>query len=71
MSSLRRRAVRAAPLVAFALLTSCGQRGPLTLPDSAQPIERLDPNRAAEGAPATVPAQEPDPQDDEQRENER
>jgi predicted small lipoprotein YifL len=30
-------------VVAFAAVAGCGQRGPLTLPDSARPIQRLDP----------------------------
>jgi predicted small lipoprotein YifL len=34
---------------AFAALGGCGQRGPLTLPDSARPIEPLDP--AAQPSP--------------------
>ncbi len=42
----------------LSLLVGCGQRGPLTLPDSAQPAQR-------QSAPATT-----EPQDDE-RENER
>jgi predicted small lipoprotein YifL len=49
----RVRVGRAAPLgalfVAFAALGGCGQRGPLTLPDSARPIEPLDP--AAQPSP--------------------
>ena len=49
-------------LLAAAALAGCGQRGPLVLPESAQPIEP---------APADAPtAPGSDPQDDE-RENER
>ena len=64
-----RRCRRFVLLAALGWLAGCGQRGPLTLPDSARPIERLDPN-------ATLPAgadgaKEPESQDDEQRENER
>ncbi len=36
-------------LIAFAALAGCGQRGPLTLPDSARPIEPLEP--AAQPSP--------------------
>jgi predicted small lipoprotein YifL len=56
-------------LAALAALGGCGQRGPLTLPDSARPIERLDP--AAEPAPPAS-ASDSEQQDDEERgENER
>jgi len=40
-------------LAALVGLLGCGQRGPLTLPDSARPIERLDP-AAQPGAPAAA-----------------
>jgi len=45
-------------LAAFGALLGCGQRGPLTLPGSAQPIKRLEPSQTAPAAPAppTVPA---------------
>lgn len=33
-------------LALAAAFASCGQRGPLTLPESARPIERLDPAAA-------------------------
>jgi predicted small lipoprotein YifL len=46
----------AALLAALALLAGCGQRGPLTLPDSARPIDRLDP---ASGAPTQPDAASP------------
>ena len=51
------RAAAAAALLVLAL-TGCGQRGPLTLPDSARPIERLDPS-ARRGAPAGTRGAEP------------
>ncbi len=47
-------------LAVFVALAGCGQRGPLTLPDSARPIERLDPAAqpgappAASGTPSSV-----------------
>jgi predicted small lipoprotein YifL len=52
------RAVRisfalAAAVAAFASLTSCGQRGPLTLSESQRPIQRLDKSGAA--APESPP----------------
>lgn len=52
----------AARSVAFALVVAagtpgCGQQGPLTLPESARPIERLE----------SPPAAEPEEQDDERR----
>jgi predicted small lipoprotein YifL len=50
----RARAAAAAALLALAL-AGCGQRGPLTLPGSAQPIQRLDPS--AQRAPAAPAAQ--------------
>jgi predicted small lipoprotein YifL len=52
----------AAVTVLAAALGGCGQRGPLALPESARPIERLP------QPPATT--SETDSQDDE-RENER
>jgi predicted small lipoprotein YifL len=70
----------AAALAAFALLAGCGQRGPLTLPESARPIQRLDPGAATQsppparapgaGAPTEPPSDgtlgaAPRPQDDE------
>ncbi len=41
-------------LAVFGALLGCGQRGPLTLPDSARPVERLDP-AAAPAEPAVAP----------------
>jgi predicted small lipoprotein YifL len=42
----------------------CGQRGPLTLPASARPVERLDPT-------AAPPAEEPaEPEEDEPADSE-
>jgi predicted small lipoprotein YifL len=84
--ALRSAGLGAALLAAFASIAACGQRGPLTLPDSARPIERLDPNAqpAGPGAPngaaqpgsasgTTPPAQrEPGSEgDDEARRRER
>jgi len=45
-------------LATFGALLGCGQRGPLTLPGSAKPIERLDPSKAqpAGGAPSAAGA---------------
>jgi len=56
--------VLAALLAALAASSGCGQRGPLSLPDSAQPVQRVDPN-------AVPPAPEPDGADEEQAENGR
>lgn len=41
----------AAALAAFASLAGCGQRGPLTLPESGRPVQRLDQG----AAPAPTP----------------
>jgi predicted small lipoprotein YifL len=38
---LRRATLACALSVLLASLAGCGQKGPLTLPDSARPIERL------------------------------
>jgi predicted small lipoprotein YifL len=47
-AAARRRGGRAASsgalLLGMVLVAGCGQRGPLSLPDSARPIERLDPS---------------------------
>ncbi len=43
----------AAALAAFALLAGCGQRGPLTLPESARPIQRLDKGASPQSPPPT------------------
>ena len=63
-----RRALCASLLAAAAVAGGCGQRGPLSLPDSARPIQRVDPNapsaEPANGAPA-------EPTDEEKRENGR
>ena len=58
------RTLRAAAVTALVVtvLCGCGQRGPLALPESARPIERLP-------QPPT-PTSETESQDDE-RENER
>jgi predicted small lipoprotein YifL len=50
-SAIGRAGIFVALLAAFAAVASCGQRGPLTLPDSARPIERLD----GASAPAASP----------------
>jgi predicted small lipoprotein YifL len=65
--------VRGAAIVLLTLLGGCGQRGPLTLPESAQPVERLDP---AAAPPTTEPSaaetsEEPEDEDAERSENER
>jgi predicted small lipoprotein YifL len=69
-------------LAAFGALLGCGQRGPLTLPTSARPIEnKAPPAGAAQGsaaAPAgsaqgsvTAPADAaPRPEDEERRKSE-
>ncbi|HVS24308.1 MAG TPA: lipoprotein [Gammaproteobacteria bacterium] len=73
-----------AALAAFVVLSACGQRGPLTLPASARPIERLDPSKAPPAAEAPPPAEAPpavapktapadgapSPEDDERRKRE-
>jgi predicted small lipoprotein YifL len=46
----------AAALTAFALLEGCGQRGPLTLPESERPIQRLDKSAAPAPTPGSAPA---------------
>ena len=70
----------AAALAAFASLASCGQRGPLTLPESERPIQRLDKGAAptpppptgapgagapAEPPPGGAPGTTPRPEEDE------
>ena len=72
-----RAVLLAALLAAFGALLGCGQRGPLTLPGAAKPIERLDPSKAAPasggGAPSTSGAETaspdaaPRPEDEERR----
>jgi predicted small lipoprotein YifL len=69
-----RALVRGATIVLLALLGGCGQRGPLTLPESTQPVERLDPATAppSTGPPAAGASEEPDEDEDPERsENER
>ncbi|HEX5047647.1 MAG TPA: lipoprotein [Gammaproteobacteria bacterium] len=61
------RALCAALLAAAAMAAGCGQRGPLSLPDSARPIQRVDPN----AAPAQPPAAPAEPTDEEKNGNER
>jgi predicted small lipoprotein YifL len=53
MTSLARALALAALLASAA---GCGQQGPLVLPDSARPVERID-----------TPAAEPEQNDDERR----
>ena len=43
MTARFRLAFLAALLGAAAAAAGCGQQGPLTLPDEARPIERIDP----------------------------
>jgi predicted small lipoprotein YifL len=62
--------VLAVLLAALAASSGCGQRGPLSLPDSAQPVQRVDPN-AVPPTSAPAPAAEPDGADEEQAENGR
>jgi predicted small lipoprotein YifL len=74
------RAVRAAfalgvLLAAFGTLLGCGQRGPLTLPESARPVERLDqgnapPTAGTQGSEAAPADAAPRPEDEERRKSE-
>jgi predicted small lipoprotein YifL len=77
----RRSFAIAAALAVFASLVGCGQRGPLTLPESERPVQRLDKNGAApepppptgtpgagapiEPPPGGAPGATPRPEDDE------
>jgi predicted small lipoprotein YifL len=68
--TVRARFALGVVLAAFGALQGCGQRGPLTLPGSARPIERLDPSKAqpAAGAQSSEPAPAeaaPRPEDEE------
>jgi predicted small lipoprotein YifL len=59
-------------LAAFGALLGCGQRGPLTLPESARPIERLDqgnapPPAGTQGSAAAPADPVPRPEDDERK----
>jgi predicted small lipoprotein YifL len=66
-----RRALCAGLLTAAAVVGGCGQRGPLSLPESAQPLQRIDPN-APSAEPGNGAAAAPGEAADEQkRENER
>jgi predicted small lipoprotein YifL len=74
---------RAAALAAFAALAGCGQRGPLTLSESQQPIQRLDKGAAqpqpppptgepgagapTEPPPGGAPGTTPRPEDEESK----
>jgi predicted small lipoprotein YifL len=57
----------AAALAAFASVSGCGQRGPLTLSESQRPIQRIDKNGATTpeppptGAPGAGAPTEPPP----------
>jgi predicted small lipoprotein YifL len=63
-------------LAAFLVLAGCGQRGPLTLSESARPIQRLDSGAAKPAADSAAPSSTapadttPRPEDDEQRSRE-
>jgi len=62
-------------LAAFGALLGCGQRGPLTLPTAARPVERnAPPATGAENPGAQSPAAPTDgaprPEDEERRKNE-
>jgi predicted small lipoprotein YifL len=62
---MMRRRARGLCGLALVLLTAgtagCGQQGPLTLPEEARPIERIE----------TPPGAEPEAQDDDERTRER
>jgi predicted small lipoprotein YifL len=64
-ATLRARAAAAVAIATLAL-AGCGQRGPLTLPSTAKPIQKLDrtapasPPAPQPGAPATPPAAAPE-----------
>ena len=65
------RALCASLLAAAAVAGGCGQRGPLSLPGSARPIQRIDPS-APSAEPANGAAAAPgEPTDEEKRENGR
>lgn len=69
---MKRRGVRAVSVglvAAAAVAGGCGQRGPLSLPESAQPIQRVEPQApSAETGPAAAPGEAAEEQ---KRENER
>jgi predicted small lipoprotein YifL len=54
----------------FASLAGCGQKGPLTLPDSARPIERLPATTGDTGQSGTAPSTDEN-EKKERTENER
>ncbi len=72
MERRKQRMLCAALLAVATAASSCGQRGPLTLPASAQPIQRVEPNAApaapTNGDAAAAPGQ---PSDEEKTGNER
>ncbi|HVY65803.1 MAG TPA: lipoprotein [Gammaproteobacteria bacterium] len=49
-------------------IVACGQRGPLQLPESARPIQRIE---LPQSQPPAQSAPAPEKQDDEQKKNER
>ena len=49
-------------------IAACGQRGPLVLPESARPIQRIE---LPQSQPPAQSAPAPEKQDDEQKKNER
>jgi predicted small lipoprotein YifL len=70
----RRGTLRAVLMAAFAAAAGCGQTGPLALPDSARPIDRLDPagrplDEAAQPDPGAATGTTPPAQRELDREN--
>lgn len=70
LQRLRHAALTAALTLVVAALGGCGQKGPLTLPDKARPIERL-PTTPAPGAEQNDKAPSPEENQEERSENER
>jgi predicted small lipoprotein YifL len=71
MNRPRLRVLCAALLALAAVASSCGQRGPLSLPDSAQPLKRIDPNAPASQPATGSPTAPAEPTDEEKNGNER
>lgn len=69
MTRAAKAAAWTASLLLALVLGGCGQRGPLTLPGEAQPIQRLPPPAAP--AEAGAEQQDDDATDDESSANER
>jgi predicted small lipoprotein YifL len=67
---LRRAAAACALGLLCASLAGCGQKGPLTLPDSTQPIETLPPTTGA-GSPSGTEQSTDENEKKERTENER